>query len=53
MVYGYVCGIQKVGRQGQGSNIAQQSCNHIATVWGMQAARKNARTIDSCTHDSK
>ena len=36
---------------GGGSNIAQKSCNSIATLWAMQAGRKNERTIDSCTND--
>jgi len=36
---------------GRGSYIAQSPCDSIATVWAMQAGRKNARTIDSCTND--
>jgi len=34
-----------------GSCIAQSPCNSIATVWAMQAGRKNERKIDACTHD--
>jgi len=46
-----MCGIQKRGRGG-GSYIAQWSCNSIATVWAIQAGRKNEGTIiESCTND--
>jgi len=36
-----------------GSYTAQKSWNGIPTVWAMQAGRKNERTINSCTNDSK
>ena len=36
---------------GWGLYVAQQPCNSIATVWAMQAGRKNERTIDLCAHD--
>jgi len=37
----------------EGSYIAHSSCSSIATVWAIQAGRKNERTIDSCINDSE
>jgi len=41
------------GEVEEGSYIAQESRNSIATVWPMQVDWRNERTIDSCTNDSK
>ena len=47
------CIVYSIHKEGSGrvSYLAQQPCNSIATVWAMQAGRKNEGMIDSCTND--
>jgi len=48
-----VYGIQKGGRGGEGSYVAQKSCNSNAVVWAMQMGGGVQGRIVSCTKASK